>query len=200
MHLRTIHPPYAALWLSALLTFKMFAGQSTTNTPTLLLEDYSDPKRNKNGVDRLLIDDKSAGSKSTATVQCEKGILSAQGNLEPGRGVPAFISLVSLLSSDGKPKDLSNFQGVRLRVKITKGILCVQVASTEIQNFDFHTSSPITTKRGEFQEIRILFKDLKRAWSEQTKLPLTSITSVNLVSFSTAKDSFSYEVDELGFY
>jgi hypothetical protein len=200
MHFRTIHPPYATLWLSALLAFKMFAGQNTTNTPTLLLEDYSDPKRNKNGVDRLLIDDKSAGSKSTATVQFEKGILSAHGNLEPGRGVPAFISLVSLLSSDGKPKDLSNFQGVRLRVKITKGILCVQVASTEIQNFDFHTSSPITTKRGEFQEIRILFKDLKRAWSEQTKLSLTSITSVNLVSFSTAKDSFSYEVDELGFY
>lgn len=166
----------------------------------LLLDDYSDPGRNKNGVERLLIDDKSIGSSSHATQKCEKGVLSVKGDLVPGRGVPAFISQVSLLSADGKPKDLTGYQGVRLRVKLTKGILCVQVGSSEITNYDYHTSAPIAGKGGEFQEVRVAFKEMKRGWSGQIVLNLKSVTSVNLVSFGMAKDTFAYEVSEIGFY
>ena len=150
-----------------------------------LLDDYSDPARNQNGVERLLIDDKTAGSQSQATLKCENGVLSVKGDLVPGRGVPAFISAVSPLSADGKPQDLTGYEGVRILVKVTKGILCVQVGSSEIDNFDYHTSAPITGKGGEFQEVRLPFKEMKRAWSEQTQLNLKSITSVNLVSFGS---------------
>ena len=184
--------------LPALFAFSSLAALAAA--PPLLLDDYSDPKLNKNGVERLLIDDKTAGSSSQATQKCENGVLSVKGDLVPGRGVPAFISEVSLFSAEGKPNDLSGYLGVRLRVKVTKGILCVQVGSSEIHNYDYHTSAPIAGKRGEFQEVRIPFKEMKRAWSEQTVLNLKSITSVNLVSFGMAKDSFAYEVDEIGFY
>ena len=165
-----------------------------------LLDDYSDPTRNRNGAERLLIDDKTAGSQSQATQKCENGVLSVQGDLVPGRGVPAFISAVSPLAADGKPQDLTGYEGVRILVKVTRGILCVQVGSSEIDNFDYHTSAPITGTRGEFQEVRLPFKKMKRAWSAQTQLNLKSITSINLVSFALAKDSFAYEVDEIGFY
>ena len=188
----------AILLITSLLTLRPIAVQGAA-TP-LLLDDFSDSRLNKSGVERLLIDDKSVGSSSKATQKCENGVLSVKGDLVPGRGVPAFISLVSLLSADGKPKDLSSYQGVRLRVKVIKGVLCVQVGSSEIQNYDYHTSAPIAGKGGEFQEVRIPFKELKRAWSEQTTLNLKSITSVNLVSFGVAKDAFTYEVDEIGFY
>ena len=178
----------------------LLLGTARAAVAPLLLDDYSDPARNKNGAMRLLIDDKAAGSKSQATQKCEKGVLTVKGELAPGRGVPAFISQVSPLSTDGKAKDLTGYQGVRLRVKVTKGILCVQVATSEITNFDYHTGAPIAGKRGEFQEVKIPFKEMKRAWSEQTALNLKSITSINLVSFGMAKDAFTYEVDEIGFY
>jgi len=194
----TCRRPMATTLSIALLTLGTIAAQAATTL--LLLDDYSDATRNKNGVERLLIDDKALGSKSQATQKCEKGVLTVKGDLVPGRGVPAFISQVSLLSVDGKPKDLTGCQGVRLRVKIIKGILCVQVGSSEITNFDYHTGAPIAGKAGEFQEVRIPFKEMKRAWSEQTPLNLKSITSVNLVSFGTAKDTFAYEVNEIGFY
>lgn len=194
----TRHTTAATTSIFALLTLGMIAAQAAT--APLLLDDYSDPKLNKHDVERLLINDKEAGSSSQATQQCENGVLILKGDLVPGRGVPAFISLVSPLVAGGKSKDMTGYTGVRLRVKVTKGILCVQVASTEITNFDFHTSAPIAGKRGEFQEVRIPFKDLKRAWSEQVALNLKSITSVNLVSFGLAKDAFAYEVDEIGFY
>jgi hypothetical protein len=190
--------PAVTTLLSALLAFGPLAAPAAV--PPLLLDDYSDPKINKNGVERLLIDDKTVGSSSKATQKCENGVLSVKGDLVPGRGVPAFISQVSLLSADGKPKDLSAYEGVRLRVKVTKGILCVQVGSSEIHNYDYHTSAPIAGKHGGIHEVRIPFKEMKRGWSEQTVLNLKSITSVNLVSFGLAKDSFAYEVNELGFY
>jgi len=193
----TLRKPLVTILITALFAHGSIAVQAAT---PMLLDDYSDPTRNKNGVERLLIDDKAVGSKSQATQKCENGLLSVKGDLVPGRGVPAFISEVSLLSADGKPKDLTGYQGVRLRVKVTKGILCVQVSSSEIANFDYHTGAPIAGKRGEFQEVRIPFKEMKRAWSEQTVLNLKSITSVNLVSFGLARDAFAYEVDEIGFY
>ncbi|MCC6233484.1 MAG: CIA30 family protein [Verrucomicrobiales bacterium] len=166
----------------------------------LLLDDYSNATRNRNGLERLLIDDKMVGSSSKASQRCTNGVLMVRGDLVPGRGVPAFISQVSLLSPDGKPKDLTGYQGVRLRVKVLKGILCVQVASAVVTNFDYHAGAPIVGQRGEFQEVRVAFKDMKRSWSEQTALDLKSLVSVNLISFGMAKDAFAYEVDELGFY
>jgi len=165
-----------------------------------LLDDFSDARHNSIGIDRLLFDDKSAGGQSHATQKCAGGVLTVEGELVPGRGAPAFISLVSLLTPDGKPHDLTGFEGVRIRVKTTKGILAVQVSSSEIQNFDYHTSAPIAGKRDEFVEVRIPFKDMKRSWSEQTALNLKSVTSINLVSFGMAKDTFAYAVDEIGFY
>lgn len=191
-------PLLTALGILAWLAPDLSSARAAT-TPALL-DDYSDAKRNRNGVERLLVSDQAAGSKSSASQRCADGVLSMRGDLVPGRGVPAFISLVSFLSAGGKPGDLSGHQGVRLRVKVTRGILCVQVASAEITNFDYHTGAPIAGGRGEFQEVRVPFKDLKRGWSEQTALNLKSITSINLVSFGMARDTFAYEVDEIGFY
>lgn len=175
-------------------TLKMVAADAT------LLDDFSDSKRTHHGAARLVIDDKEMGSQSHATQTCENGLLQVKGELVPGRGVPAFICVSLSLAADARPQDLTRYEGVRLRVKVTKGIFTVQVSSAEIQNFDYHTSAPIAGKRDEFSEVRLPFKDMKRAWSEQTALNLKSITSVNLVVFGMARDAFAYEVDEIGFY
>jgi hypothetical protein len=193
----TRHTKTATTLVAAIMILGTIGGRAAA---PLLLDDYADLKRNKNGAERLLVDDKSIGSKSQATQHWTNGVLSVSGDLVPGRGVPAFISEVSLLSADGQPKDLSAYVGVRIRVKVIKGILCVQVASSEVKNFDYHTGAPLTGNRGEFQEMRIPFKEMKRGWSEQTALNPKFITSVNLVSFGMAKDAFAYEVSEIGFY
>lgn len=169
------------------------------NVPALL-DDFSDAHRTKNGTKRLVVTDKTIGGQSQATQRCENGILSVQGDLVPARGQPAFVSLVSLLSPDGQPHDLSNYEGVRLKVKVVKGILSVQVGSADIQNYDYHASAPIARNPDHFEWVQIPFKAMKRAWSEQTPLNLKAVTSVNLVAVGMAKDTFAYEIDEMGFY
>jgi len=167
-------------------------------TPALV-DDFSNPAQTARGAGRLLINDKDAGSHSHATQRCENGVLKVQGELAPGRGAPAFISVPLLLSADARPEDVSAYTGVRLRVKLTEGPLALQVSTTEVDNFDYH-SAPVVAKRGEFVEVRIPFSDMKRAWSAQTVLNPKLVTSVNLVTFGMAPGAFGYELKEIGFY
>lgn len=164
-----------------------------------LVDDFSNPAQTACGAGRLLVDDAGAGSKSHATQRVEHGVLVVQGELVPGRGAPAFISIPLLLSPDAKPQDRSAYTGVRLRVKLIQGTLIVQVSTADIDNFDYH-AAPAIAPRGEFAEVRVPFADMKRAWSPQTAISLKLVTSVNLVAFRMAPGAFAYEVDEIGFY
>jgi hypothetical protein len=167
-------------------------------TPALV-DDFADASRTSRGAGRMVIDDAGAGSKSHATQRVENGVLIVAGELVPGRGAPAFISIPHLLTPDVKAQEVSAYTGVRLRVKLNQGILTVQVASADVDNFDYH-SAPVTAKRGEFVEVRVPFADMKRAWSAQTPLNTKVVTSVNLVAFGMTPGAFAYEVDEIGFY
>jgi hypothetical protein len=94
-----------------------------------LVDDFARSAQTACGAGRLLFDDAGAGSKSHATQRVENGVLVVAGELVPGRGAPAFISIPHLLTPDAKPQDASAYTGVRLRVKIVQGTLTVQVAS-----------------------------------------------------------------------
>lgn len=165
-----------------------------------LVDDFSDAEHTTAGAIRPIITDKDLGGQSQATAVCADGVFAIEGTLAPGRGMPAFVSVPLLLSPDAQPRDVSGREGVRLRVKIERGALSVQMGSTEIDNFDYHTSAPIVRQPGAFQEVRIPFSVMKRAWSEQAPLNLKTITSVNLVVAGMAPGAFAYEVDEIGFY
>lgn len=195
-------PSRGVLAILVMITVSLLLGVTITQAENVsaLFDDFSDAHQTKNGTKRFVVTDKTVGGQSQATQRCENGVLSVQGDLVPARGQPAFVSLVSLLSADAQPHDLSNYEGVRLKVKVTKGILCVQVGSAEIQNYDYHTSAPLTRNPDQFEWVKIPFKAMKRAWSEQIPLNLKVVTSINLVAVGMAKDSFAYEVDEVGFY
>lgn len=192
---------HVAVLALSMVGFVDLAGITAAAAPTLAqLDDFTDAQHTSRGAGRFVVDDKAMGSHSHATQRCVNGIMTVEGELVPGRGLPSFISVPLLLAADAKAQDLTGFEGVRIRVKVIKGILTIQVASAEIQNFDFHTSGPVSGKRDEFSEVRLPFKDMKRAWSEQIPLNLKTITSVNLVAFGVARDTFAFEVDEIGFY
>lgn len=202
-------PHRAALWLArsscllvALFLMAASPGAAADPVPTVpaLLDDCSDPEQPGAAAGRFMVTDESLGSHSSATHACSDGVLTVKGELVPGRGVPAFVSLAWPLSADNRPHDASAFEGVRVRLKVLRGAVAVQVASSVIDNFDYHTSAPLTPGSRDFVEVRVPFRDLRRAWSPPTELDLATITSVNLVAFGMAPASFSYEVDEIGFY
>jgi len=123
-----------------------------------------------------------------------------KGTLTPGRGSPRFISIPLILTADGSPQDVSQYEGIRILVKVSQGTLMIPDASSEIVNLDFHTSAPLTRQLSEFTEVRIPFADLKQIWTAQTPLNLQTITSINLVSAGMTPGTFAYEIDEIAFY
>src|SRR3569833_52394 len=188
-----------AVFVAALLSVHPNSARAAA-VDSALLDNFSDAQINSVSVPRVLVTDKQIGGHSQATQSCKDGVLTMHGDLDPARGQPAFVSLVSLLSPDGQPHDMSKYQGVRLRVKVLKGMLSVQVGTADITNYDYHTSAPLTRHPDAFMEVKVPFASMKRAWSEQEPINTKTVTSVNLVAVGMAKDSFAYEIDEIGFY
>ena len=201
MKIRSLPSP-RILALSYVFAAACLALPSTSHAAAgnALVDDFSHPEHTSAGATRIIITDKETGGQSTVTEQFDAGVLKMSGQLVPGRGRPAFVSLVSLLSPQGLPQDVSAYQGVRLRVKVKKGMLAVQVSSTDVDNYDYHTSAPMARNPDAFQDVRIPFNTMKRAWSEQTSLNLKNVTAVNLVAVGMTKEEFAYEVDEIAFY
>lgn len=164
------------------------------------IDDFSQADVQPTGMPRMIIDDNQAGGQSKASTTFSDGVMTVKGKLAPGRGAPGFVSIPLILANDGSPTDLSNFTGVRLRVKLERGSLVVQTSSTDVTNFDYHSSAPITRDPENFKIVEIPFATMKQVWSAQTELNLKSITSINLVSAGMTPDAIAYEIDEISFY
>lgn len=191
-------PGSAATFLAIILinSTSPLAAESANRT----VDDFAQAEVQPIGVPRMIIDDSQAGGQSKASTTFANGVMTVSGKLVPGRGAPGFVSIPLILSNDGSPSDLSNFTGVRLRVKLERGSLIVQTSTTDVTNFDYHSSAPITRDPENFQTVEIPFAGMKQVWSAPTELNLKTVTSINLVSAGMAPDVISYEIDEISLY
>ena len=123
-----------------------------------------------------------------------------KGQISPPRGQPGWASVVLLLDPEGLPQDASAYKGIRLLARVNKGSLAISANSAEITNYDFHAAPVTHPAGGGFHEVKIPFDQMKRAWSEPTTLNARTLASLSLVAISLQKDSFDFEIDEVGFY
>ena len=183
--------------LAALLAFP---GPGLAEALSPMVDDFSDPLNNSLGIARQFLDDTMAGGSTTTSQSVSEGVLSVKGDIVPPRGQPGWASSVLLLDPQGLPQDASAFEGIRLLVRVNNGNISVSANSTEVDNFDYHAAPVVATKDGDFHEVRIPFATMKRAWSEQTSLDTTTISSLSIVAYGVQKGSFDFELDEVSFY
>lgn len=186
--------------LAAALFLSIAGSASAAGSLEKAVDDFSDAQRNNIGIERLFIDDTTAGGQTTPTYEITDGILSAKGEISPPRGQPGWASAILLLDPQGTPMDASQYEGIRLLVRVNKGILSISANSSEITNYDYHASTIARHADGAFHEVKIPFSSMKRAWSAQTKLNPSTLASISLVAFGMQKGTFDYEVDEISFY
>ena len=164
------------------------------------VDDFSDPKKNNLGIERQFIDDTTTGGKTKVQYQVKDGVLLAKGDLAPPRGQPGWASTIFILDPHGQPQDVSEFEGVRLLIKVNKGNLAISANSTEITNFDYHSAPIVRRNDGKFHEVKIPFAQMKRTWSEQKPLNTKTIASLSLVAADVRQGSFEFEISEISFY
>ncbi|WP_221030325.1 CIA30 family protein [Actomonas aquatica] len=184
-----------ALALGALASATVALGQFPAK-----LDDFAQSDLSSIGAPRIVIDDATVGGKSHLTHNVKDGVLTATGEIKPARGQPGFVSLVLPMAAPNEAADLSHFEGIVMRVKLTSGNLAVSANSTEVVNFDYHAAPITRAADGDFHEIKIPFASMKRAWSEQTKLNPATINSISLVVAGVQPGDFAYAIDEIGFY
>lgn len=176
------------------------AGNGYAETLSPLVDDFSRAEHNSLGNPRIFLNDSTSGGGTSTEQSVSAGILSVSGEIVPPRGQPGWASSVLLLDPQGLARDASAYEGIRLLVKLNKGMLSVSANSTDITNFDFHAAPVMVTADGEFHEVKIPFSSMKRAWSEQTTLNTKTIASLSIVAFGMQKSAVDFEVDEVAFY
>lgn len=190
--------PFIAITCAALLLGASSA--AIAGSLNALVDDFSHNNNNSFGLPRQFLNDTMVGGSTLANVEMNNGIMHLKGEIVPPRGQPGWASTVLLLDKAGMPVDLSNYEGIRMRVKINSGSLSISANSTEVTNFDYHSSVVMLASDGQFHDVKIPFDSLKRGWSAQTKLNTKSINALSIVAFSLQKAAFDYEIDEVRFY
>ncbi|MBR9791979.1 MAG: hypothetical protein GYB58_09565 [Gammaproteobacteria bacterium] len=165
-----------------------------------LVDNFSHQSRNSLGVQRQFMNDTVAGGSSESEVTVRGGQMHLSGKLIPPRGQPAWASSILLFDAQGKPMDASGFEGIRLKVKISQGLMSVSANSAEVENFDYHAAPVLIKADNKFHEVKLPFTSLKRAWSEQTTLDASTLNSLSIVAFAMQPSTYDFVIDEIGFY
>jgi hypothetical protein len=164
------------------------------------IDDFNDATNNSLGIARQFLNDTVVGGNTTTEINVVEGVIRLKGEIVPPRGQPGWASSVFLLDPQGKPLDASEFDGVRLLVKVNAGNISISANSIEVTNFDYHAAQVVVAADGKFHEIKIPFNSMKRAWSEQTPLNTKTISGLSIVAFALQKADFDFEIDEVSFY
>ncbi len=196
--LKTFATTTSTLFLTLSLMVASAATMANLSSP--VVDDFSHDTNNNLGIARQFFSDAMAGGKTTSQQQIANGIIEVKGEIAPPRGQPGWASTVLLLDPQGLPQDLSNYEGVSLRVKLSTGNLSLSANSVEVTNFDYHAAPIAVQADGQFHDVKIPFETMKRAWSEQTQLNKQSINSLSIVAFDMQKGSFDFAVDQVNFY
>ena len=165
-----------------------------------LVDDFSNAEVNSMGVARQFLNDTLAGGGTSMSPNVSDGILSVSGDITPPRGQPGWASSVLLLDPQGRARDASAFEGIRLLVKVNTGNLSISANSTDVTNYDYHAAPILVTADGEFHEVKIAFASMQRAWSEQIPLDTRTITSLSIVAYGLQRGPYDFEVAEVAFY
>jgi hypothetical protein len=189
------------LAMATLLTLSSSAFSAALN-PALnsVVDNFNDANNTKLGTSRVLITDSTSGGKTTTELAVVDGVMQLKGDIIPGRGQPGWSSLALPLGPMNVPQDASKYDGIKLLIKINKGNVSISANSTEVVNYDYHSSPVVVSSDGKFHEVKIPFESMKRLWSAQTKLNTKTLTSLSIVAFSSQKSTFDFAVDQVSFY
>ncbi len=186
-----------AIAITPLITF---SGLVFSANLAPLVDDFNSETQNSLGIDRMFMTDQMSGGGTTNDVQIVNGIMQIKGDLLPPRGQPAWSSSVLLLGPENTAQDASKYRGVRMLVKLNKGMLSLSANSTKVTNFDYHAAPVMVPSDGQFHQVDIPFTTMKPSWSEPTELDPSTLASLSIVAFSVQPSSYEFEVDQVSFY
>lgn len=186
--------------LIAFTSILTLSNSALSDEPSTIIDNFNHESNTQLATPRILMTDTTAGGQTSAQLLVSNGVIQIKGDILPPRGQPGWSSLVLPLAGMGEVYDASQFQGIKLLIKVTKGNVSISANSAEVNNYDYHSAQVTAKVDGKFHQVKIPFESMKRMWSEQTKLNTTMLNSLSIVAFSPQKAVFDFEIEEVAFY
>lgn len=175
------------------------AGAGAVPLTQALLDDFEDEDLTSTlGTTWRVYRDAALGGKSTVDYAFSDGLLRVTGQIAPGAGSLGFIELMLPLDEHDAPRDVTPFDGVRVRIRVTEGEVLLKLRSPNVTNFDYH--AVILPASTAFQELVLPFSAFRQLWSAPVPWTGRQVAGITLSIGGTEAAPFAFEIDELAFF
>jgi imidazolonepropionase-like amidohydrolase len=138
------------------------------------------------------------GGKSTIQHEYHDGTLRVWGKLQPASGAPGLVGLSLDLDKQGTLFDVSQFNGMRLRIKNVAGPLFMKITTAGVNNYDYH--QVMIAPSPEFQTLELPFAQFRQLWSAPVAWTGKDVRGVALWVSGFQPADFEFVVDKVEFY
>ncbi|MEL7529931.1 MAG: CIA30 family protein [Bacteroidota bacterium] len=160
-----------------------------------MISDFSDPKQNWQA-----LSDQIQGGASSVETRIEAGIFRMAGKLQTTQKMPfGWVMISHDFNSNKQPINISDFEGISIRYKLSKGSMYVSLMDERVTNFDYHA---FVLEGGEdWQEIKIPFSEMGQNFSRpQMEWLGEKIIGISFGTSGAQPMEYEMEVDWVQFY
>jgi len=158
----------------------------------------SDSLRSALGTTWRVYRDEAVGGASTADVRVSGGTLHVEAAIRPGPGGFGFVELALPLDAAEAPRDVSAFDGVRVRLRVLRGSLALKLRTAEVTNHDH--PAVLVGPSDAVQELTLPFAAFGPLWSPPVPWTGRRVLGIALSVGGAAAEEVAYEIEELAFY
>lgn len=136
----------------------------------------------------------------TSTIRTEKqgGMLRVSGKMQSGKGMPGLAGVSLLFDTLSTLFDVSEFDGIKVRVKAVKGTLLLKLLTAGVKNYDFHQVAIANT--GDFQTLELPFAKFRQLWSAQIPWTGKDVRGVAFWVSGFMAEEFDFTIDSIELY
>jgi len=164
-----------------------------------LLDDFeSGTLTSALGTTWRVIRDEAVGGTSTAEVVVRGGALHVEAAIRPAPGGLGFVELALPLDAAEAPRDVSAFDGVRIRLRVRRGTLALKVRTAEVTNYDH--PAVVLGPSETIEELTLPFSEFGPLWSPPIPWTGRRVLGLALSAGGTEASEVAFEVEEIAFY
>lgn len=176
-------------------------GEATAPQPVAqaLLDDFeSGTLTSALGTAWRVVRDEAVGGTSTAEVAVKDGALHVEAAIRPAPGGLGFVELALPFDAAEAPRDVSAYDGVRVRLRVRRGTLALKVRTAEVTNYDH--PAVLLGPSETIEELTLPFSDFGPLWSPPITWTGRRVLGLALSAGGTEESEIAFEVEKIALY
>ena len=175
------------------------APASTPPIEQALLDDFaSGTLTSALGTTWRVVRDEAAGGNSTIEAAVRGGALHVEAAIRPAPGGLGFVEVALPLDGADAPRDVTAYDGVRVRLRVRHGTLALKVQTAEVTNYDY--PAVVLEPSAVVRELELPFSAFAPLWSPPVEWTGRRVLGLAFSAGGVEPAEVAFEVEELALY